>query len=379
MSGGSPLRRGHKRGRFGRHGNASLREQKVRQVAEDVFKSAAVGAARGHFTSARLGRRRKVSTAAALLSKQMVHPRTIIDEQTLSLNWRPTDGLPISVSKASFWAYQTLSPDMFDVAIRTPLNVANTNAGLGGITGPVKVQIENPKTVIRMKNNFQQKADITVWECFPRNDIPLWTYDSAGVQQTTHSVLGKEPAMLTQGWLEADNATMTNIGSAQNNATNLPGWNDQSPFQASSWCSIFKIKKHGRRTLNPGEEWIITHHAKSQSISKEAMALLTGQLACANTYSIMRRGGSVLLVRVQGTTIHDESKSAPPLVDSNLNAVPGMYNIDITFRRTFDLWWLASTNSRKIAYINRWNSITIAPENAVQWAEVQPGEEKGEA
>jgi len=148
------------------------------------------------------------------------------------------------------------------------------------------------------KNSMSQRAECDLWLLYPRRD-----YAPVGEFKT---FLGTDnPSLLLQGAVD-----VPQMGAAAAfPPINMLNYN-ASPYLSPPLCSAFKVKKLGKTFVEPGGQFeIIQNIPKAFVYSASSFGCDSKQPFITDQFSILKKTGPVIMLRIRGTLIHDESKT----------------------------------------------------------------------
>lgn len=211
-----------------------------------------------------------------------------------------------SQGNCAWYVFRGLSPSDYDTMLAE---------GYGGAIATVPASFNVLRDICSLqttlKNNSDRQCDLTVWKCTARRDIP----------SSVANVSGVNPALLLQGFTDASVIS----------GTSAIAYNDygSTPYLSPAWCSLLNTKQVVHKSLVPGEQIVLKQCVKKPVvISKQKFGITaTGSIAAAFKY--LRELGSFLLIRVQGSIVHDESTVAYPLSSGALTVSTSGFNLDV--------------------------------------------------
>jgi len=206
------------------------------------------------------------------------------------------------------------------------------------------------------RNNMNHPCEITVWCCYPRKRAT-----EGAIPETDW--YGFEPSKLISGFTQVQTLDQT---------TALTGseW-FSTPFLSSQWCGRFKIHQKCNQILAPGGELrVVSGIPKSFFLSKKTFGV-NDNTAISGQYGYIAQSGPIILVRVRGCIVHDETLADTDMVNQSTGATTGTYNVDVLRLYRYKFWETSEKANRgtgksgsfaAIADINNESTtVTMAP------------------
>lgn len=346
---------------------ASSRGKRVRETSDGAYVSQA-----GTTKAVAGAPRAKMGRTARALSSILMNPQTLIWEYDHSANYLPTaiSGTTIA-GKCSYFSWTTMTPQVATECLKTMLNQSVMNS----IPSDCECVVESAHSTLTMTNNYNMKVQVTVFELWPRYDIP---YDPVRQNMVATHIFPEPGVLATSTPPVADPA-------ADRTAVDQRDYGF-SPFMSDVVPKMWRIKQHSNKYLTPGESFVIKHRAPQQRLSKARFGLISSSVDTVESqWEYVRDFGSVLLVRVQGTTVHSSSLSTDVgLNDTPLNAVPGAFNLDVVAKRNVTVNMIVRGRTRKIGYVTSagsgaviFKNVAVNRSNAEQYQEQDRGDPIG--
>jgi len=226
----------------------------------------------------------------------------------------------------------TLTPSDLDDCVKSYANLT-----ANGLTISVASLFDWRTRDLILKNAGGQKAELDVWVCWPREDIPF-TEDPGYDESYFYSDLANFAVPPVFKWAYDSTELLPQAGASEDpnassdyksvQARKYNDWN-ASPNENPWFRQFFKCDYRGNYKMVPGDE--ITFHWGTPNSQKVQpfldLVINAGDLTDAypyyNRYALMRRCGPQILIRVRGRLSHNELKAAQA---DSVNF--GLFNID---------------------------------------------------
>lgn len=209
-----------------------------------------------------------------------------MDADAKSLVTSTSTGLSIPTTGQCTWFnYIPCDPFFVDQCLYT--------AGGGAYQELLKCYIETVSRKWVIRNGFPHDVELTFWKCYPRHDLPV---------VDGRQVAGELPGIIVNGVGEVpiapgtgDPVTAVDYGT--------------TPYMSPPFCRAFKIKQWCSRMLKPGGQiTVLTNIPRSRVVSLAYFGC-TGEDVVSDKYEILKMFGPIICMRVQGSVVHDESKT----------------------------------------------------------------------
>jgi len=202
------------------------------------------------------------------------------------------------------------------------------------------------------KNAMSQRCECDLWLLYPRRD-----YAPIGEFKT---FLGADdPSLIFQGA-----ADVPQMGTALAfPTTNMSNYN-ASPYYSPPLCSAFKVKKLGKTYVEPGGQFeIVQNIPKAFVYSASSFGCDSKQPFISDQFSILRKTGPVILLRIRGTLIHDESKTSGGTVPSTVVSTSS-FGLDCMRESRFTFCAMRAQEPRRQILQNTLQVVTLANQEA---------------
>lgn len=196
----------------------------------------------------------------------------------------------------------------------------------------------------RFTNQGTAPADVTYWICYPRRDVSKATSFRTPLSYGS-TTSPNRPDLLHDGWV--DYAAETGAGgvwdqTVDGTVTNISGAaagsaiQDQTPYNAKNWCSLFKMSRPRRFILGLGETKVIKlTDFRSKTVASKKYGLSDGDGISDNFY-YLRDNGPILLFRVTGAPGHDELQVDSTMNDQDLQPQSMLYSVTCMVQKHYD-------------------------------------------
>lgn len=219
-----------------------------------------------------------------------------------------------------------------------------------------EVFFEQSSTETIMKNSSSQQVRLTLWECWPRKDLP----------STISSPYGPDPQLLLDGFADTITDNLAG-GSGSFQPAILYNSYGATPFQSGEWTSSFKLKQIHNCVIMPGEQLVHKlNNKKSFLVSKRSYGVKSSSSIQSN-YQLVRKCGPVILMRIEGMPCHDESKVLHTGRNEVTNVSTGTYALDVVQTQRINYRVPFKTEQRRTGYpFSNLSTMTLANEQAFQ-------------
>lgn len=241
----------------------------------------------------------------------MTEPKQNFQQSSLHLSSMGTN----SQAKCQWYMDSPLNPSTFDLLLQ---QAAQTGGGTSGVDLDQECFIKDSAMTMNTRNNGSHGCQLTGWILFPRRDIP---------SAESYSIYGINPTILQQGFTDqinpATGPSSTQVLYTQYNAT---------PYNSSILCKTFKIKNFFNVWLEPGAQHNIKCFWNRGLIIDKARYGTKMSRGISQDYGCLRDCGPLVLLRVQGTPVHDESQFTVPVSSGTGNVTASGFNLDVVMQ-----------------------------------------------
>lgn len=207
-----------------------------------------------------------------------------------------------------------------------------------------------------MKNSSSQQVRLTLWECYPRKDLPIGVSNPYGL----------DPQLLQDGFSDTVPDNQAGGSGAGQNAILYNSYG-ATPFMSGDFAGCFKIKQLHNCVIEPGEQ--LTHQLKHNGsflLSKRSFGVKSASSIGA-TYTYTRKQGTLMLLRVEGMPVHNESAVTHTGRNDNTQVSTGTYALDIVQTKRFSYRVPFKTEQRRTGYTSTsLGTYTLINEQAFQ-------------
>lgn len=284
-------RRGHmRRGSSRRRATVSAARRAGRTRSRSRFRTRSrrarsVSRGRRGARNVALQRLRNVGGLARMLSR----PLSLRYEEFRSLN-----AMGNSMQGFCSWQCKPLFFRPDDIDAHFVAQYANSEVKIDEIRQDFTFYMEQSKVFMQWKNMCNRRIDVTVWKLYPKMDI--------GVNSVTFDTLmGTNPEWIQNAFGEP----IEPVGAVRQQAYDE---HNADLFRCPIFKDLFKVVRVTRRFLEPGAFFVRKYAWRKGHITRKGKDDVRSDSSYALTWQHKRWMGPLILTRVQGSQVHDESK-----------------------------------------------------------------------
>lgn len=285
---------------------------------------------RSYSTKSYARRNPKMYAYMGALKHVLSEPRTDMYNNSVSIN----NEVSMQQNQCGWYSWAALTPQLQDNMLSSGYNGGQvTGTAVSGAVSGVEIDggipiaqvpsdyevfFERSARETIMKNSSSQQVRLTLWECYPRRDLP----------STVSAPRGADPQLLLDGFADTVPDNLPG-GSGAADPPILFNTYGATPFQSAEWVGSFKMKQLHNCVIQPGEQLIHTlKNDRSFLLSKRTYGVKTSSSIQGN-YVHTRHDGMIILMRVEGMPVHSEPAVVHTARNENTLVATGTYALDI--------------------------------------------------
>lgn len=277
------------------------------------------------------------------MQKLLCRPVVLEQEQTQCVN-------KIGPNFQNFCGWFAL-PQAWDVSIVTNHMEAQMTGVISTVSPSAQIQLSGIQKYLQYKNMCNKRVDVTCYRLKCRRDMPAAFVDFFGTNPTwlqTAFNVSDISLPITQ-------ARAATAGLPATIVPRTPAFNEHNVELRNSPTlkEFFSIKQVSRVFLAPGE-WRKMHFSKKGKKISKVRDGIVAAASWGSTWDHLKWMGPILLFRVQGSNVHDETlysgQQAAGLTNFELNTTMSGFNVEFYIKtRSKSLNMLS--NSENIQYM----------------------------